>query len=348
MSAPTVTVAVPTYQEERHIGACLDAIADQTYPNIIEVLVVDGGSTDATRAIVQRRTGVRLLDNPKRVQAAALNIALAAARGEIFVRVDAHCVIEPDYVERCVALLEETGAAMVGGRMTPVAHGWMQRGIAAALCSPLGAGTARFHVGGPPGWVDTVYLGAYRTATARRVGGYSEDVGVNEDAELAIRLRIFGGIWFDPSIRSHYVPRSTVRAVARQFYRYGVSRAATVRKHPKSLAARQLVCPSLLLSLLTPWRPVMIGMYVLAITSAAIREAIRSRSLHVGLAFALAACTMHVTWGLGFLRGIMPHQRTLPPIRWMRRRSRIGSVARHVGVMSPSRHAASHGRTPPE
>ena len=95
------------------------------------------------------------------------------------------------------------------------------------MTSRLGVGPARFHTGGRAGWVDTVYLGAYRLSDVHRVGGYAEDVGVDEDVELALRLGSLGGVWFDPTIRSSYVPRPSVTAVAKQFYRYGRSRAAT-------------------------------------------------------------------------------------------------------------------------
>jgi hypothetical protein len=246
---------------------------------------------------------VRLLENPRRIQAAALNIALAEADGEVFVRVDGHCVIAPDYVERCVEALEETGAAMVGGAMNPVADEWLPRGIAAAMTSPLGAGPARFHVGGEGAWVDTVYLGAYATALARMVGGYREDVGVNEDAELAIRMRREGGVRFDPSIRSTYIPRSSVRAVVRQFYRYGRSRAATVRHHPADVAPRQLVAPLLVLGLASPWRRPVGAAYAAVIVAAGARQL--ARDPRSALGFSLALPAMHVPWGLGFLRGLL-------------------------------------------
>jgi glycosyltransferase involved in cell wall biosynthesis len=229
MSTPTVTVLIPTYQEAAAIDACLEAVAAQTYGAIVEVLVVDGGSDDETRALAGAHPGVAVLDNPDRIQAAALNIGIAAARGEVIVRVDGHCLIASDYVERCIAALDASGAAMVGGAMTPVAEGAVQEGIAAAMSSPFGAGPARFHTGGEAGWVDTVYLGAYRTDLVRQVGGYATDVGVNEDAELAHRMAGHGGIWFDPTICSTYTPRSSLRAVARQFYRYGRSRASSSR-----------------------------------------------------------------------------------------------------------------------
>jgi glycosyltransferase involved in cell wall biosynthesis len=304
LNGPTVTVAIPVMNEERHIEACLDAIAAQSYDAVVEVLVVDGGSSDGTRALVARRgEPVRLLDNPRRIQAAALNIALAAARGDVFVRVDGHCVIAPDYVECCVAALHATGAAMVGGAMSPVGMGWMQAGICAAMTSPLGVGPARFHVGGARGWVDTVYLGAYPTERARQVGGYREDVGVNEDAELAVRIGVHGGVWFDPAIRSTYSPRPSLRAVVRQFYRYGRSRAATVRQHPGSLAPRQLAAPLLLVGLASPWRKPVAAGYGSLLLVAGARQA--ARQPHSAPSFTLALPAMHLPWAAGFLTGLV-------------------------------------------
>lgn len=302
MSRPTVTLALPVLNEEEHIGACLRSLDAQGYDRIVEILVVDGGSTDHTRELAAVHPRVRVLDNPRRIQAAALNVALAEARGEVVVRIDGHCEIESDYVERAVDALERTGAAMVGGAMRPVASGWLGTGIAAAMTSPLGAGPARFHVGGEAGWVDTVYLGAYRTALAREVGEYAEDVGVNEDAEFAYRMAPHGGIWFDPSIRSTYVPRSSVPALVRQFYRYGRSRAATVRRYPGSLALRQLAAPGLVLGLCSPWRRTVAKVYAIAWAGAVAHRASRQPEATAGFAVALPA--MHASWGVGFLRGM--------------------------------------------
>lgn len=298
----TVTVAIPVLNEEAYVGACLDAVAAQSWPHVVEVLVVDGGSTDRTREIATSRSGVRVLDNPRRLQAAALNVALAEAQGEVFVRVDGHCSIAPDYVERCVDALERTGAAMVGGAMRSEGRGWMQRGIAAAMASPLGAGPARFHGGGRSRFVDTVYLGAYGTDLARHVGGYATDVGVNEDAELAIRMRPHGGIWMDDGIRSTYVPRGSLTAVGRQFYRYGRSRAATARRHPRSIAPRQVAAPLMVLALCSPWRRKVIVAYSTAIATHGLCRAAQDPGAALGLTLTMP--TMHLSWGVGFLRGL--------------------------------------------
>lgn len=311
---PTVTVAIPVLDEEQHLQATLDSIVAQTYPFIMEVLVVDGGSTDHTRELVSAYRGcpVRLLENPGRAQAPALNIALEHARGEVFVRVDGHCALEPDYVEHCVDALNESGAALVGGGMTPAADGLVQRGIARAMTSRLGAGPARFHTGGPAGWVDTVYLGAFPTALARRVGGYAEDVGVNEDAELAIRLGRVGGVWYDPAIRSRYAPRKSIRALARQFFRYGHSRALTVRHHPETLRPRQLVPPLLVLGIASPWRRKVLAAYGAGILARTAVEALRDPRSAPG--FAASLPTMHLAWGAGFIAGL-GYQNTRPPER---------------------------------
>jgi glycosyltransferase involved in cell wall biosynthesis len=296
-----VTVAIPVLNEGLHIDACLAAIEAQTYP-VAEVLVADGGSADDTHARAAAHPLVRVLDNPRRMQSAGLNVALAEAKGDIFVRVDGHCVVAPDYVQQCVAALDDTGAAMVGGGMRPLGENWFQRGVATAMMSRLGAGPAHFHAGTTSRWVDTVYLGAFRTDVARNLGGYAEDVGVNEDAELAHRMGEVGGVWFESTVRSSYTPRGSPRAVVRQFYRYGRSRAATVRKHPESLAARQLVPVALVLGLASPWRRRVAAVYAVAVLGRSAAELPRDPGAAAALATVLPA--MHVSWGIGFIEGL--------------------------------------------
>lgn len=303
-AVPTVTVAVPALDEERHIEQCLRAIAVQTYPAIVEVLVVDGGSSDRTRELAAGFPRVRVIDNPRRSRPAALNLAIAAAAGEVLVRVDARTVAAPDYVERCVAALAASGAAIVGGPMRLLAAGPLQRGIAAAMCSRLGSGTAAFRRAEPAaGFVDTVYLGAYRLATIRALGGYDEDFGGNEDAELNHRARAAGGVWLDPSIRSAYAVREGLVGLARQYRRYGRARAGTARKHPRSLAPRQLAVPLLVAGLLSPWRRGVLTAYGAVVLARALEETRRDPAAAPVLAVALP--TMHTAWAIGFAEGLL-------------------------------------------
>ena len=297
-----MSVVIPTLNEARFLRATLDSLCAQTYDNVVEVLVADGRSHDSTRDIAASFPGVRVVDNSARIQAAGLNRALEECRGEMVVRVDGHCLLAPDYVERCVDALVRTGATIVGGAMSPVGIGRRQRGIAAAMQSRLGVGPARFHVGGPPGWVDTVYLGAYRLDDACAVAGYAEDVGVNEDAEFAIRMGARRGVWFDPTIRSSYSPRDSYRALVRQFYRYGRSRATTARRHPSSIKLRQLAAPALLLAMLSPKRRWILGAYGGVVAGRALLE--MRRGPGAGASFGVALPAMHFAWGTGFLMGL--------------------------------------------
>ena len=303
---PTVTVIVPTFNESAHIADTLRSIERQTYADIVEILVADGRSTDDTRDVAAAFTMVAIVDNPERIQAAGLNHALAVARGDVIVRVDGHCELEHHYVERCVEVLVETGAAIVGGAMQPEvgAHApATQRAIASAMASRVGAGPARFHVGGEAAWVDTVYLGAYWREQALAVGGYSADMSVNEDAEFAIRMQAFGGVRFDPRIQSKYSPRASLRAVATQFYRYGQGRAETVRRHPRQLRARQLAAPALVVGLLLPQRRAVAAAYASVVAARVLFEMTRDRGAAPMVAAALPV--MHLSWGVGFLRGLV-------------------------------------------
>jgi succinoglycan biosynthesis protein ExoA len=298
-----VTVAVPAYQEEQQIAACLEAVSHQTYPDVVEILVVDGMSTDRTREIADGFDKVRVLDNPRRKRPSALNIAIAEAAGDIIVRVDARTKIAPDYVMRCVGALQSSGAAIVGGPMRFTAKGPMQRGIAAAMRSRLGAGPAQFRrEEGVARFVDTVYLGAYRVDWIRAAGGYDEDFGGNEDAELNHRAQAAGGVWLDPAISSTYAVREGLPALWRQYRRYGRMRAGTMWKHPRSISARQLAVPGLVVGLASPLRRGVAASYLSVIGARGLVEAARDPAAAPFLAAALPV--MHAAWATGFAERI--------------------------------------------
>jgi succinoglycan biosynthesis protein ExoA len=307
---PGVTVALPVLNEAAHIERCLRAVVEQTYPRILEILVVDGGSDDATREIAARFPGVTIIDNPARFQSAALNLALRDARGDILVRIDGRTVVAPDYVDRCVEALTRSGASLVGGPLEPRGTTWVERAVGAALTSTLGAGPARFrNASSTAAWTDIVYLGAARVDVLRRLGGYDEDFATNEDGELLHRLGGDGGVWFDPTIRSTYRPRDSFRGFMKQYFLYGTGRAATVHKYPRSLRLRQLAAPLLVLGLLSPWRRTVALAYLAVVAVGSGREMRRDPAGGAGMAVALPA--MHLSWGVGFLVGWS--RRYLPP-----------------------------------
>jgi succinoglycan biosynthesis protein ExoA len=234
-SAASVSIVLPTLNERGFIRDCLDTLVAQDYAAVIEILVVDGGSADGTREIVADfGPPVQLVHNPRVTAAAALNVGLEHAKGDIIVRADAHTLYESDYVRRCVEVLEETGVQNVGGRMQAVGTTNFGRAVAAVTSSPFGIGPGKFHYSDKIAEVDTVYLGCYRRSTLEELGGYDEDrlQWGAEDHELNFRLRRAGGrIILDPSIRSWYFPRETPRRLARQYFNYGIGKVSTLAKH---------------------------------------------------------------------------------------------------------------------
>lgn len=301
---PPVSIILPVFNEEAMLPACLESIGDQDYPNIVEIVVADGGSTDRTREVAASFSKVVVVDNPRRIRPAGLNAAISRASGEVIVRVDARTRLSPDYVTRCVEALERSGAAIVGGPMTYEAETPAEKGVAAAMMSRLGAGPAEFRrLGGEPRFVDTVYLGAFHKDTVRALGGYDEWCGGNEDAELAFRAQSAGGVYLDPAISSRYVVREGRGALGRQFYRYGRNRARTLRKHPRAMSWRQALPPLLLLSLLSRWRRRAVVAYLAAVAAGAAVELTDDPRAAGRLALCLPV--MHFSWGAGFFVGIV-------------------------------------------
>jgi glycosyltransferase involved in cell wall biosynthesis len=312
-----VSVIVPMRNESNHIRPCLEALLKQDYPeDEMEILVIDGHSTDNSRAVIlpytQRHSHLFLLDNPAQTTPAALNVGILHARGRYIIRVDAHTVVTPDYVSHCVKLLESTDAANVGGLMRPVGTTYTERGVALATTTPFGIGDSKFHYLEAEQFVDTVYMGAFRREIFDQVGLFDEELIRNQDYELNIRIRKAGGkILLTPKIISYYTPRSSLLALWRQYFQYGRWKVRTLQKHPDSLRWRQAAPPffvfafwvSLLLSFV--WRPIrwlfalIAGSYLLASSVASIVAASRSGWRYLPVLPIIFAC-IHFAWGLGF------------------------------------------------
>ncbi len=321
MGTPLVTIAVPCFNEERHIEACLADIFAQDYPqDLIEILVGDGMSTDRTREILgqicARRPGrLRIIDNPRRLQAPAMNLMFAAARGEVIVRMDVHARYAPDYVRQCVAVLDETGADNVGGAARAVPENWFQRALCAALDSPLGVGGARYRDANQEGYVDTLFPGAFRRTTLDAVGGYDDNAVTNEDAELNQRILAAGGrVFLSRKIVVHYVPRDSFRGLARQYFTYGKGRARTLLKHksfptPRPALPFTMVAGGAMLLIVPSFRrfaPLAFGLYGAAVLVEAVRVS-RRHGLTLAPVVAAIFPVLHVAHGVGFAAGLVQY-----------------------------------------
>ncbi|WP_157263597.1 glycosyltransferase family 2 protein [Azohydromonas aeria] len=243
-----VSVIVPCRNERAHIAAFCASVRAQRLPAPwrLELLVADGESDDGTRLELRRLApadaALRVIDNPGRIVSCGLNRALAAARGEIVVRMDVHSTYAPDYVAQCVEALARSGAAVVGGPWRAEGVEPWQRAIAAAFQSRWVSGGARSRQLDYEGEADTVYLGAWRRETFERFGGFDEALVRNQDDEHNLRITRGGGrVWQSARIRSLYRPRGSVRALFRQWLQYGYWKPFVMRKHGQPAALRQLV-----------------------------------------------------------------------------------------------------------
>jgi glycosyltransferase involved in cell wall biosynthesis len=324
---PLVSIIVPCYNEQATISLLLDAICAQTVATQdLEVIIADGRSTDCTRSVVAEfqqahpNLVIQIVDNPKRNIPSALNCALAAARGAYIVRLDAHSMPAPDYVERCLEGLRAGRGENVGGvwEIRPRGDGPIQRAIAIAAAHRLGVGDARYRYTEEASAVDTVPFGAFRRETFDRFGRFDETLLTNEDYEFNARIRKGGAtVWLDPRIRSTYFARGSLVELARQYGRYGYWKWRMLRRYPQTLRWRQALPPAFVLGVivllagslwLAPARFALIGVlavYTLTLVAGSLPAAWKHRSLSLAGLIPLAIAVMHFSWGAGFLWSVI-------------------------------------------
>ena len=242
-SWPDVAVVMPVLNEEKHLAQAVSAILAQNYPGKMHVVLAIGPSQDATEQVAQQLAEhdarVTWVPNPSGRTPEALNAAIAATTESVIVRVDAHCELSDGYVTEAIETLERTQADNVGGIMGAEGTTPFQQAVAAAMTSPLGVGSASFHVGGAEGPAETVYLGVFRRSALERVGGYDPAFTRAQDWEMNFRIRSSGGlIWFNPNLYVTYHPRSSLRALAKQYFDYGSWRHELMRTHPETVKAK--------------------------------------------------------------------------------------------------------------
>ena len=316
-----ITVILPIRNEESYIAATLGSVLDQDYPEeLVEVLVVDGQSSDRTREIVEglidqySERHLQLIDNPERIVATALNRGVVAAKGEFIVRVDGHCQIEPNHLTAAAEVLASDEADCVGGPIETVGQTPLSRAIASAMSSRFGVGDSTFRTDfNHRGLVDTVPFPAYRREVLEAVGPFDEELVRNQDDEHNYRLRKMGfRVFLEPRMRSRYFSRSSLRSLWRQYFQYGFWKVRVLQKHPAQMRSRQFVPPGLVASLLVasavlPWStlPLILvtavyGLAVLSTSALAIFSHRQGALAWLSLVFP----ALHLSYGCGFLWGL--------------------------------------------
>jgi len=326
---PGVSVVIPVLDEERHLAAAVRRVLAQDYPGELEVILALGPSRDRTHEIAEELVAgdprIRVVDNPAGRTPHALNLAVAAARHDIVVRVDGHGELTDGYIARAVELLDETGAANVGGVMDAQGSSAFERAVASAYTTRLGLGGSKFHLAeSPAGEAETVFLGVFRKEALQAVGGFNESMHRAQDWELNHRLRGSGRrVWFSPELRVTYRPRSSLGALVKQMYDTGKWRREVVRRHPETVSARYLAPPVAvlgiaggtlagLLGVVTGSRLLTVGFtapagYAVLVTGGALTAGPMPLRARAWLPVVLAAT--HLSWGCGFLVGLRPVSR---------------------------------------
>jgi len=314
---PFLSVLIPCRNEVRSLGRCLASIIANDYPaERMEVLVLDGASTDGTREVIADWAAshpfIRRLENPKGLTPVALNLGLEAARGDVIARVDAHAALGIHYLTRAVEYLETSGADHVGGVMRTRAQrdGPWAGPVVAALTHPFGVGGAQFRTvrvesGEEPRWADTVFCGCWRREVFERVGRFNERLARGQDMEFNQRLRRSGGkILLAPELVIEYYARAELWSFSKHNWTNGVwavlpfayCRAAPVRV--RHLAPLALVVAILI----TPWTAAVYGAANLA---ASAQVAWAERRWRYLLQMPVVFASLHLPYGAGSLWGVL-------------------------------------------
>lgn len=313
---PVVTLIVAMRNEQEHIGRVVESLLAQDYPvDRLEVLFMDGLSTDRTREIVgeliRERPLFSLVDNPGKIQSIAWNLGIQRARGEIVGIVSGHTELAPDYTSTAVATLLRTGADLVGGPARGKSETVVGEAIALAMATPFGVGGATFRYATEESDVDTVFMGVCRRSLYERIGGFDTEMVRNQDDELSYRLLEQGGrIVCNPQIQSTYRNRATLRSLWKQYFDYGRWKVRVMQKHPAQMRPRHFAPPLFVAglgasALVPPAFAAAATAYVTATCAVTFSIAAKARRLDVIPYLPAAFAILHVGYGAGFLKGLL-------------------------------------------
>lgn len=305
-------IVIPCLDEEAHLSRLIAGILCDPLATNMTLVVADGGSRDRSREIVTEISSqtpqVVLMDNPKKLQSAGVNLAVRrfGADSRLTIRVDAHARYPDDFISRLVQTQARTEAHSVVVSMHTVGVAPKQQAIAIAQNSIFGTGGSAHRSASEGAWVDHGHHALFLTKTFLDLGGYDEDLSHNEDAEYDMRLAAAGGKVYLAPVVIDYLPRDTIRGLWRQYFNFGKGRARTAVMHRKTPNLRRgiliLLVPALLIAALGFWTPLALapacGWLGVVVLFAAIFAA--KHGLYRGIMAAVAGGTMQLAWSLGY------------------------------------------------
>lgn len=325
-----VSFVMPVLNEVRYLERAVRTVLAQEVPGPMELVLALGPSSDGTNDIAHRLASedprIVLVDNPAADIPAGLNLAIRRSTLPTIVRVDAHSELAPGYTVRALATLARTRAANVGGVMHADGRSPFQRAVARAYNSPIGLGGGAYHGGTKEGPAESAYLGVMRRSVLDEVGLFDESVRRGEDWELNLRIRQAGyRVWFDPTLSVTYWPRESWTRLAGQFRATGAWRGELVRRYGRRNSLRFFAPPLLVAAVATAivvgvlqatrvltgiagWVASLVYLpliaYVLLIAAVAAGRG-GGRGWRDKLWTLAVLPTMHLSWGAGFLAGLV-------------------------------------------
>ena len=325
MNVRKVSVICPVFNEEKFIEECIMSIIEQDYPqDMMEVLFVDGRSTDKTREIIERYMRqypfIKLLDNPERIVPYALNRGLEAAKGEVIMRLDGHCTYPTNYISELVRYLYQLNADNVGGvwNTQPAKDTPICQAIAQASSHPFGVGGSMHKIGASKIIeTDTVPFGCYKREIFEKTGPFDIDLVRNQDDEFNGRLHNLGGkIYLIPQVIINYTARDTLCKMRKMYYQYGLYKPLVNKKLGAPATVRQFFPLVFLLLLIIGGTASIFSPFILhAYTTFLVlylfigivvgsMSAIRMHQPLLVLLMPYVFFNIHMSYGIGYLVGI--------------------------------------------
>jgi len=317
-----VSLIIPVYNEEEFLNKLFKSIKNQDYPkDLLEIIIVDGNSSDKSLEIIKTYQdefpNLIILNNPNKFVSFSLNLAIKKAKGDYIVRWDAHTIYKNDYISKCVEYLNKTDAVNVGGAIRLVGHNPIQKAIKLATTSIFGIGNSSFHYEDFEGYVDTVYLGAFKKEIFEKIGLFDEELVRNQDDELNFRIiKSKEKIYLSSQIKSYYYPRNSLKSLWKQYFEYGYWKVKVIKKHKIPSSIRHIIPVTFVLSiilgiLLTLFKGIglfilipVLGSYIIALSFFTIKICLKENFKNFEL-LASVFPILHLSYGLGFLKGLI-------------------------------------------
>ena len=323
---PLISVIIPCKNEEKYIKDCLNSLLDQKDLNDkIEILVVDGMSTDDTRKIVSEISNqhprIKLINNPYFLTPNAMNIGIKESRGEFIAILGAHTKYSSDYLINCMELIHNhPDASCVGGPIISRGNTSFGKATALAMSSRIGVGNAKHRFPDYEGYAEGACFPVFKKEVFNQIGLYDEELIRNQDDEFNFRMyKHKMKIYLSPKIKSIYYVRDEPKKLFKQYFEYGLWRVAVIKKHRMPRSFRQIIPISFftfmfLIFIISPFLPgnsliislILPGLYVISLLLFGLMLT-KKNGLKIALLFPFATFIMHFAYALGFLIGTLKY-----------------------------------------